>query len=188
MGFFTFSTLRFKTMQLVATDGGSLKNGKPGCRASFAVVFGKDDPRNTSGEITENPSNQSGEMTAITTAIDIITDELESTEGGPKQTYTILTDSDYGMKCFTTWASNWLRNDWKNAKGKPVSHKQLIAPAYKKYIKHQSKIKFKHIRSHRSPPTDKDSQAYQEWVFNDLADKACAQILKMRGGASGSRQ
>ena len=159
---------------VVATDGGSTKNGKPGCRASFAVVFGRHDPRNESGEITELPSNQRAELTAITTAINIIYETQD------KEKYTILTDSDYGMKCFTSWAKNWMRNNWQTGKKEPVKHRDLIEPAFKKYLELSSRVTFKHIRSHRSAPLNKNSLAYKEWYLNDLADRECGNILKMR--------
>lgn len=162
-------------VQIIATDGGSIKNGKPGCRASFAVIFGRDDKRNRSGEVIQLPSNQRAELTAITTAIDMIDEEKQK-----EQKYVILTDSDYGMKCFTSWAKNWMKNDWQNAKKQPVKHRDLIEPAYLKYLKFGPQVSFKHIRSHRTAPVDKNSVAYQEWSLNDLADRECANILKMR--------
>ena len=160
--------------QLIATDGGAIANGKAACRASFAVVFGKDDPRNVSGRILQDPSNQKGELTAIAKAIDLVAQD----DAVPRQHYTILTDSDYSIKCITTWARNWVRNEWQTSKGEPVKHRELIEPAYKRYLALQPHLSFKHIKSHRQAPADRMSQAYSEWYLNDLADKECSRVLK----------
>lgn len=165
-------------MHLVATDGGSVRNGRANCRCAYGVFFGDSDRRNESGEITEKPSNQTAELTAIARAISIIaTDDKR---------YTILTDSDYSIKCITQWAPSWMRNGWKKRDGKPVHHRYILENAVNQYTQIKDRVTFKHIRSHKKPPTDQQSQAYTEWYMNDRADKMCTDILKMRGGSGGT--
>ena len=169
---------RLYSTQLIATDGGSLRNGKHDCRCAYSIFFGDNDQRNESGEIFKNPSNQTAELTAITKAIAIISDQKENHTVGDR--YVILSDSDYSIKCITQWAPKWIRSNWKKSDGKPVHHRYLLEDAVQQYAMIKDYVTFKHIRSHKRPPTNRTSEAYLEWYSNDQADRMCTNILKMR--------
>ncbi|EXJ93296.1 hypothetical protein A1O1_01688 [Capronia coronata CBS 617.96] len=62
-------------------------------------------------------TNQRAELTAILRALDIAPRHRD---------VTIYTDSKYSIDCVTNWYRNWQRNDWTNAKGKPVENKDLV--------------------------------------------------------------
>ena len=155
----------------MATDGGATGNGKTHCRAAFAVYFGENDVRNCSGRVLKNPSNQTGELTAIAKAVDIISNESD------EKMWTILTDSDYSIKALTVWTPNWARRGWRKPDGKPVLHQDIIQPTYEKLRQLGTRVAFKHIRSHKKAPPTSDTQAWKEWSFNKEVDAACTAVL-----------
>ena len=142
-------------MLRIYTDGSSLRNGTAGARAGVGVFFGPEDPkyvdlvspqvypidwtargqvmgygegtleltksrkhRNVSEALKgSRQTNQRAELTAIVRALEIAPRHRD---------VTIYTDSRYAIDCVTNWYKNWVRNDWQNAKGKPVENKDLI--------------------------------------------------------------
>lgn len=62
-------------------------------------------------------TNQRAELTAILRALNIAPLHRE---------VTIYTDSKYSIDCVTNWYKNWKKNNWTNAKGKPVENKDLV--------------------------------------------------------------
>lgn len=162
-----------QTRHLIATDGGAIKNGKVGCRAAYAVFFGENDIRNCSGLITDKPSNQTGELTAIAKAIEIVSNESSDTSA-----YLLLTDSDYAMRALTVWCPNWIKRKWKKTDGSLVAHRELIEPTYIRLQALGARIQFKHIRSHRKAPDTINLTAWKEWMYNKEADDACSRLLQ----------
>jgi ribonuclease HI len=86
----------------------------------------------------------------------------------------------YIINSITKWYSAWEKNNWLNSKNKPVENKELIQLLYtlkSKYI-----VIFKHIRSHQKEPEDKQSESYNIWHGNHMADylatNACKQYIK----------
>ena len=57
----------------------------------------------------------------------------------------INTDSKYAIGCFTEWYPNWLRNGWKNAKGKPVENRPLIELGLQLGVQNCT---FQHVNGH----------------------------------------
>jgi hypothetical protein len=87
----------------------------------------------------------------------------------------------YSIKCIDTWSRNWVKNNWKNAKGEPVKNKEIIMDIlnYKKDIEKENiEINFKHIFSHTKCPEEKDSLQYFLWKGNDIVDKNIILFLK----------
>ena len=82
----------------VYTDGSCIHNGKPNAKAGIGVYFGENDPRNVSKRVIGKQSNNTGELTAIITALTILKQEIQS---GTK--VVIHTDSEYSIKCMTTY-------------------------------------------------------------------------------------
>lgn len=103
------------------TDRAASNNGTDICRASYAVWFDEDDPRNLSGLVEVEPSNQAAELTAIRNALEILKDD--------PRPHVIVTDSQYSISCLTEWIHNWRTNSWRTSGGKPVKHRKIIEEA-----------------------------------------------------------
>ena len=82
----------------VYTDGSCIHNGKPNAKAGIGVYFGENDPRNVSKRVIGKQSNNTGELTAIITALIILKQEIQF---GAK--VVVHTDSEYAIKCMTTY-------------------------------------------------------------------------------------
>ena len=136
-----------------------------GCRASYAVWFGEDDPRNFSGLVIAEPSNQAAELTAIRKALEILKDD--------PRPHVIVTDSQYGISCLTEWIHNWKTNGWRTSGGKPVKHRKIIEEAAG-MIENNT---FMHVRSHAREPSDRSSAAWMHWHGNMQADRMAVQVL-----------
>ena len=61
------------------------------------------------------------ELTAI-----IETYKILKTEINNENPITICTDSEYSMKSLTVWIHKWKRNNFKDAKSKPIKNVDLI--------------------------------------------------------------
>lgn len=128
----------------VYTDGSSLKNGQKGAAAGWGVYFGDDSPLNCYGKIVGDQTNNIGELTAILKAIDKI---LKSRS----LNWVIKSDSEYAIKAVTTWADNWVKNEWKTASGKEVKNKELIEGIVHALIHAKQKgynIRFEKVKGH----------------------------------------
>lgn len=96
----------------VWTDGGSNSRGSGWavvCPAKKEIYRGE--LRDENGKIV---TNQKAELSAIIQAVHIYGPNIK-----------IISDSDYGIKCFTQWYQNWMKNGWRTAKG-PVVNRPLI--------------------------------------------------------------
>jgi ribonuclease HI len=82
----------------VYTDGSCIHNGKPNAKAGIGVYFGENDPRNVSKRVVGKQSNNTGELTAIITALTILKPEIQFGEK-----VVVHTDSEYAIKCMTTY-------------------------------------------------------------------------------------
>jgi len=121
----------------VWTDGCCNKNGSGWAviAPSMKIIFRGDVPGYT---------NQQAELAAIIQAV------YKFGRG-----ITIITDSKYAIGCFTEWYPNWLRNGWKNAKGKPVENQNLIEIGLQLGA---NTCTFHHVNSHSGN------------YYNDMAD------------------
>lgn len=84
----------------VYTDGSCIHNGKPNAKAGIGVYFGENDNRNVSRRVVGKQSNNTAELTAIITALIILRDEIMRGDN-----IIIHTDSEYSIKCMTTYGS-----------------------------------------------------------------------------------
>ena len=95
------------------TDGCSNKAG-----SGWAVIcpdrriIHRGDLRDAQGQST---TNQKAELSAIVQAVHLYGHDIK-----------IISDSDYGIKCFTQWYPNWLQNGWRASTGGPVVNRPLI--------------------------------------------------------------
>ncbi len=157
-------------MKYIFTDGSATKNGKVGCQAAYAIYFGVNDTRNVARRVFTDPSNQRAELAAIKEALDIIATTTKTDEQ-----HTIVTDSEYSIKCLTLWYTKWKLNGWKRADGQDVKHLDLIQPSL--LLLSERPCILQHIRSHKSQPKDKSSIEYSLWLGNKRADEMAKSVI-----------
>ncbi len=143
----------------VYTDGSCINNGKKNAKAGIGIYFGENDPRNVSRPVEGKQTNNVAELTAILVAMDILKNEID--EG---RRIVIYTDSEYAIKCFTSYgrrlqSMGFLTKD-------PVPNLELIKEGL---LKVKNNVFFQHIRSHTGNQ-DKHSLANEE--ADKLANKA----------------
>ncbi|KAF8559923.1 ribonuclease H-like protein, partial [Imleria badia] len=127
----------------VYCDGACKGNGQPGSIAGIGVWWGHDDPRNIAERCPGDQTNNRAELIAIVRILE--------TTPLLKRRLLIKTDSNYSIQCVTAWISNWRRNGFLAADGKPVKNRVLI-----KYLaallhvrrKTSQTVEFKHVRGH----------------------------------------
>jgi ribonuclease HI len=156
----TGSSRRIKTMKKIESDNddlinigtieaytdGSFRKEKTGDVCGFGIYFpDKPDKRlkNIACPFTIEPiTNNRAELYAIYRAIR----KIESLYHFNK--IVIYTDSEYSMKATTVWISNWKKNNWRNAKKKPVENQDLIKKIDRLLQKYPKKIEIKWVRAH----------------------------------------
>jgi len=148
------------------TDGACKSNGKRGAQGSYAYYF-PDHPE-WSGAFRipegEQQTNNRGELRAIHAGVQ---KALEMTGGSGE--LCIYTDSTYSRDCLTKWIPGWLKNQWKTAEGKDVSHRDLIEETVMlltKFTRHQ----VTYVKAHTGGQ-DENS------VNNDIVDKMAVRVL-----------
>jgi ribonuclease HI len=124
----------------VYTDGACVHNGKPNAEAAIGVFFGETDPRNVSQKLSDEfvQTNNVAELWAIWTAYDILLDQIERGSN-----ICIVTDSDYAIKCLTTYGDRCAAIEWK----KEIPNQALVRKLYEAFAPYPN-IKLMHIRSH----------------------------------------
>tara|TARA_X000000950_G_C13587161_1_gene525809 strand:+ start:74 stop:523 length:450 start_codon:yes stop_codon:yes gene_type:complete len=134
-----------------ATSNNQNKNKR---RGGIGVYFGKNDIRNLSLEIIENPTNQRMELCACIKALEIINEKKIN----------IYTDSKYVINCITLWYDNWAKNNWKTSRGFDVKNLDLIKKLYN--LVKSKDVNFFHIKAHQKSPDNN----YKHWYGNKMAD------------------
>jgi ribonuclease HI len=160
----------------IFTDGSCLNNGKKNSIGSIGIFFSDNDPKNVSQVIDNDGikiTNQTMELLACVQAFRIFTTDKNQYLN---QIIYIYTDSSYLINCMTKWYNIWEKNEWKTTKGKDVENKELIQILYN--LKSQFIIIFKHVRSHQDEPKNKESENYQIWYGNFMADKLATDASK----------
>jgi len=126
----------------VYIDGACSNNGKPDAIAGYGIFFGENDSRNVSKRVDGKQSNNTGELTAFIKTLEILKNEIQ--DQCPIHLYT---DSEYVMKCVTTYGAKLERNDWKNSKGQIPPNLDLVKKAYCSY-KTSKSVMLHHIEAH----------------------------------------
>ena len=121
----------------VYTDGACSNNGKPNAKAGWGIYFGKDDPRNSCGQVIGKQSNNTGELMALIMAYEIIENDVK---GGKK--ITVFTDSKYCLLCLSSYGKKCEMNGWI----KDIPNKDLVRKLYDYY--NGKNIIVKHIPAH----------------------------------------
>jgi len=143
----------------VYTDGGCIHNGRKNAKAGIGIYFGPNDPRNVSQPIQGKQTNNVAELTAIIVALDILKKEIAD-----GQRVIVFTDSEYAIKCFTSYGRRLYNCGFITRESVP--NLELIKEGFSKV---KPNISFQHIRSHTGKQ-DPDSLANEE--ADKLANKA----------------
>jgi ribonuclease HI len=142
----------------VYTDGSCIHNGKPNAKAGIGVYFGENDSRNVSKRVIGKQSNNTGELTAIITALTILKSEIQSGEK-----VVIHTDSEYSIKCMTTYG----RKLEKKGFLEPVPNIDLIKQGLSLL---RPNVSFHHVFSHTGK---QDAHS----IGNERADALASQAI-----------
>jgi ribonuclease HI len=137
----------------VYTDGSCVHNGKPNAKAGYGIYFGDNDPRNVSKRVNGKQSNNTGELTAVIVTLKILENEIKE-----RLKIKLFTDSEYVIKCCTTYGSKCNAAGWK-----PISNLELVKEAYMLF-RNSPSVQLIHVRAHTGK-TDNHS------IGNDHADR-----------------
>lgn len=138
----------------VYTDGSCHNNGQDNATAGIGIYFGENDPRNVSREIDGKKTNNVAELTAIIETFRIIKDDIDKGKH-----ITICTDSEYAIKCATTYGKSCAENNWT----KDIPNKELVKSLFDLYS-NQDQVRMFHVRAHTN---NEDSHS----IGNAEADK-----------------
>lgn len=120
-------------------DGACKGNGRPNCRASWAVCAEYNKDLELKGLVEDSPSNQSAELTAAIEA-------CKYAKRTGLNEITIVTDSKYLFNAATLWIDKWKNNDWKDNKNKAVVNTELFKKLL--YAKQDLDIEWIHVKGH----------------------------------------
>ncbi len=155
---------------LVFTDGGASKNGQRDCRASWAFIAqdisesGLVPIANIPGEKYQ-ASNNRGELYAIYKALQYISTL-------PDTPVTIISDSEYSIKCLTIWGPTWTGSKLDGKK-----NLDIIMPSLE-LLRNLPNVSFRHVRSHMREPPNTNSMDWFLWSGNNRVDMLCQQALR----------
>jgi len=127
-----------ETILHVYTDGACSNNGTEDAKAGIGIFFGVDDPRNLSEKISGKQTNNTAELSAIIKTFSIIANDLKD-----GKIILICTDSEYSIKCITSYGERNNKQGWKN----DIPNKSLVKEIYTLF-KTYPNAKFRHIRAH----------------------------------------
>lgn len=151
---------------LIYTDGACSNNGYSGACAGIGIFFGMNDDRNVSEKIEGKQTNNVAELLALLRAGMIMKKELDD-----KNIIHIYSDSQYAIRCVTTYGEKLEKKDWKNG-SKKIPNLELVKKTYLFY-KPYSTISFKYIKAHTSL-RDKHS------IGNSYADKLAQNAIRKK--------
>ena len=144
----------------VYTDGACSNNGKINAQAGIGIYFQDNDPRNVSKSITVKQTNNRAELLAIIVAYFTIEKDIHA-----GKTIVIGTDSEYAIRCFTTYGEKCAKQCWR----KDIPNKELVQQGYELF-KDTPTVSLMHIRAHTGA-TDVHS------LGNAKADQLATQCL-----------
>jgi ribonuclease HI len=154
----------------IFTDGAYSAKTK---RSGFGVWFTPPqfEALSVSQSLTDGTTNQEAELTAIITALTIVSQKL------PRDLpVTVWTDSDYSMKCLTVYIKKWNKHGWTTSSGSEVKHKELIQRGANLLAALQDRVTLRHLmeiglESHQSAPPSAGTLTRFVWEGNMMADK-----------------
>lgn len=138
----------------IYTDGSCSNNGHENAQAGIGIFFGINDPRNVSRKIEGKQTNNIAELSAIIQTYSIIEKDVSNAKK-----ITIVSDSEYAIKCVTTYGEKCNKKNWDI----DIPNKELVKQAYEIY-KDKKNIQFMHVKAHTN---SKDIHS----IGNENADK-----------------
>lgn len=150
----------------VYTDGACSKNGTIDAIGGIGIFFSDNDDRNISEKLDENIynkiTNNVAELVALIKAFDIIKHDKD-------KKIIVMTDSEYSIKCATTYGEKCENNNWLTSKkGKEIPNVELVKKLYYLY-KSSDNIKIVHIKAHTNKT---DIHSYGNRKADEFANKA----------------
>lgn len=133
----------------VYIDGSCINNGKINAKAGYGVFFEVGDRRNESNVVQGKQTNNTGELTAMIRALEILNKEIED-----KRNINVYTDSEYVMKCAGSYGEKLAKNNWKikDVKDSTIEkvppNLKLLQKIYELYHGNKKHIKIHHIKAH----------------------------------------
>lgn len=152
--------IKKEEMITVYTDGACKGNGSKNAKAGIGVYFGENDKRNVSRRVVGKQTNNTAELTAILEVSKILKKEIKK---GIK--VLICTDSQYSIKCCTTYGAKQAKSRWTD----DIPNKDLVKEIFEAY-KDKPNVIFKYVRAH-TEGTDPDS------IGNDHADRLANEAI-----------
>jgi ribonuclease HI len=147
----------------VYTDGSCINNGSKNAKAGIGIYFSKDNPDNVSRELDNTQvvlTNNIAELVACIEAIEII-------KKNPAKNKTIVTDSEYIIKCATGYGKKLAANNWKTSTNKTPPNLELVKRLFE--LTNECKIKYIHVMAHTN---NKDKHSIGNYYADLLANKA----------------
>lgn len=152
-----------KVDYFIYTDGSCYNNGNSSAICGIGIFFGINNPNNVSKVILNNnikQTNNTAELNAIIYCYDLIKDDLMTKK------ICIFTDSEYCIKCATSYGEKCNLDNWK----KNITNKELVKKIYNIY-KNNDNLMLKHIHAHTNK---KDVHS----IGNAYADKLAYNAIK----------
>jgi len=150
----------------IYTDGGCNNNGKKNAKAGMGIYLGENDPRNVSEEIEAyngKKTNNIAELKAIIRVYDILKTEIDN-----KQRVVICSDSDYSIRCCTTYGRRLKSQGWVDGK-KDIPNLGLVKEGVLLYDSLPN-VTFKHVMAHTG-------QQDRHSIGNDHADRLASMSI-----------
>ena len=158
----------------VYTDGSCFNNGELNSISGIGIFFGINNKKNTSKVIIDKNNNNNNnnnnnikhtnntaELNAIIEAHDLIKDDLNN-----NIKICIFTDSEYSIKCATSYGQKCNNNNWE----KNIPNKKLVKQIYEIYNNNPNLL-LKYIKAHTNK---KDIHS----IGNANADKLAYDAIK----------
>lgn len=110
------------------TDGACKYNqSRRHAKAGYGVFVGPNDPRNRSGRVRGEQTNQRAELYAVYYALKCALRSMTTIFSYcTRHKLVIHTDSEYAINCLCTWIHKWRKNGYLNASGNPVANQDVI--------------------------------------------------------------
>jgi len=131
----------------IYTDGACSKNGSKQAKAGIGIYFAENDPRNVSKRVEGKQTNNTAELSAIIEAYNIILKDKDKEKDKEKNKKDIIiaTDSEYAIKCATTYGQKCDKKNWSQDE---IPNKELVKTLFYLHKENQLHINLMHIRAH----------------------------------------
>lgn len=149
--------IEHKADYYVYTNGSCHNNGTESAKAGIGIYFGENDSRNVSRRIEGKKTNNTAELQAIIETFHIIQSDIDNGKH-----IVIGTDSDYAIKCATTFGKQCAQQNWS----KDIPNKELVQSLFELYTAHDN-VSLLHIKAHTS---DQDIHSVGNFHADRLAN------------------